>query len=161
MKYETDRVVVKRSDIHGRGMFAKRDLKKGERIIEYVGELITHSEANRRGSETYLKANNVNGAVYLFTLNKKYVIDGDVDYNAAKYVNHSCDPNCEAINHLGRIYFVAKKNIKKNEELFFDYAYEYNEHYQDHPCKCGARKCVGYIVDDVGRKKLNRQLAKA
>ncbi len=161
VKYETDRVVVRRSGIHGRGMFAKRNIKEGETIIEYVGDLITHAEADRRGNATYLKADNMNGAVYLFTLNKKYVIDGDVDYNIAKYVNHSCEPNCEAVNILNHIYFVAKREILKCEELFFDYAYEYTENYNDHPCKCGASKCVGYIVNDEGRKKiLNRQQTK-
>lgn len=158
MKFETSRVVVKTSEVHGAGMFSKKFIGEGETIIEYVGEIISHDEADIRGEETLESSDNEKGAVYLFTLNKRHVIDGNVDYNFAKYMNHSCEPNCDAIIQYGRIFLIAARDIEPGEELFFDYSYEYDIHYQDHPCRCGTSKCVGFIVNEEGRKKIRKEI---
>src|SRR5476651_2033781 len=87
----------KKSGVHGWRIFDKMDITKGASIIEYLGEKITKAEAERRGPKliAYAKKHKQSGAVYLFILNKKYDIDGHVDYNTAKFINHSCFPNCE------------------------------------------------------------------
>lgn len=150
MKVTASKYIVKRkSDIHGYGIFAKMDIPNGTRIIEYVGEKITKAEAQRRGPllVEYAKQHHEHGAVYLFILNKKYDIDGHVHYNTAKYVNHSCDPNCEVDVIRGRIWVIAKRDIRKGKELSYNYSYEVEE-FEDHPCRCASTRCAGYIVDE-------------
>jgi len=139
-------IVVKKSGIHQKGVFAKKDIPKGTRIIEYVGERVTHVEADRR----------TKSRIYAFILNKRYCIDGNVTYNTAKYINHSCDPNCEVDIIRGHIWIIAIRNIKKGEELNYNYNFEYDKDYKDDPCKCGAKRCVGYILDEDDWPKLKR-----
>ncbi len=152
-------VIIKKSKIHGTGVYAARDFKKGEKIIEYKGEKITKKESERRAEEQLRKhkKNPQEGAVYIFELNKKYDLDGNIPENKAKYINHSCDPNAEAINEKGRIWIVAKKKIKKGEEITYNYGYDL-ENYEEHPCKCGSKNCLGYIVAPEHRKKLKKIL---
>jgi uncharacterized protein len=149
MPMQSKYIVKKKSSIHGYGIFAKIDIPQGARIIEYVGEIITKAEAERRGPllVEYAKKRSEAGAVYIFELNKRYDIDGHVHYNTAKYINHSCDPNCETEIIRGHIWITAKRDIKKGEELFYNYGYDL-ETFEDHPCRCGAKRCVGYIVDE-------------
>lgn len=151
-------ITVKKSKIHSTGVFAKKKIKKGTRVIEYVGEKVTKAEAEKRAVKP-LNRNSKNreyGAVYIFDLNKRYDIDGYVSYNTARYINHSCDPNCESEIIKGKIYIIAIRDIKKSEELSYNYGYAY-EDYEDHPCACKTDKCVGYILAEEHWPKLKRK----
>lgn len=147
------------SSIHNKGVFATKDIPKGTRIIEYVGEKITKSEAERRADKQFQRAERdpSNGAVYLFTLNKRYDIDGNVHYNTARFINHSCDPNCESDVIRGKIWIISTRDIKSGEELTYDYGYDLDD-WQDHPCRCGKPNCIGYIVAQEHWPKLKRIL---
>jgi len=146
------------SRIHDTGIFATLEIPPETRIVEYIGEKITKSEANRRGLALFESAKAAGGgAVYIFQLNKRYDIDGNVPENIARLINHSCDPNCEAQIIKGRIWIVSIREIEKGEELNYDYHYEL-EHFLDHPCKCGSDNCPGFIVGSDSRKKLNKIL---
>ncbi len=148
------------SSIHNQGMFARVNIKAGEKVIEYVGELVPKAESEKRCLEWDAKARKSGeGLVYIFDLNEKYDLDGNTDDNPAKFINHSCDENCEAINEDDRIFIYAKKDIKKDEELSFDYGYDI-ECFLDHPCRCGSDNCVGYIVAKDSRPKLKKLLRK-
>ncbi len=146
------------SRIHDNGIFAARDIPLETRIIEYIGRKITKAEANRRGLALFESSKTVGGgAVYIFQLNKKYDIDGNVPENHARLINHSCDPNCEARKIRGRIWIVALRDVTAGEELTYDYGYDL-EHFLDHPCKCGSENCLGYIVGTDSHKKLKKIL---
>lgn len=161
-KIEVDNewIEVRQSPIHGYGCFAIKTIPKDTRILQYVGEKITKTESNRRGllQEERAKKNG-DGLVYIFELNKRYDIDGNVPENTARYVNHSCEPNCEAVNIRGRIWYVALRDIEEGEEVFIDYGYDM-EHFLDHPCRCGTESCVGYIVHKSQRWRVRRMLGK-
>ncbi len=101
-----------------------------------------------------------NGMVYVFELNKRYDIDGDVDYNFAKFINHSCNPNCEVDIIDNEIWISSIKRIKKGDELFYNYGYPFDTDFVDHICKCGSRNCVGYILSDNDWPKLKKELKK-
>jgi hypothetical protein len=149
---------VKSSKIHGRGLYATTGIEEGTDIIKYVGEKITKKESTKRALEWEEQARETGeGLVYIFELDDKYDIDGRLGENPARYMNHSCDGNCEAINYDGEIWIVAQKNIKKGEELVYDYGYDM-EHFLDHPCKCGSDNCIGYIVREDQRKKVKKLL---
>jgi uncharacterized protein len=154
-------IIKKKSGVHGYGIFAKIDIPKDTRIIEYVGEKITKAEADRRGPILieYAKKHKQAGAVYIFVLNKKYDIDGHVEYNTAKYINHSCEPNCEVDIIRGRIWIIALRDIKKNEELFYNYSYDMDT-YEEHPCLCKTSKCPGFITAEEHWPKLRKILNK-
>ncbi|WYJ07825.1 SET domain-containing protein-lysine N-methyltransferase [Opitutia bacterium KCR 482] len=152
-KYE-----VRKSPIHGNGVFAACDIAEGEWIIDYLGEKIDKEESNRRGlaNEEAAKSSG-GGAVYIFELDDKYDIDGNFEYNDARFINHACRTNCEAVNEDGTIKFYATRDIKKGEELLYNYGYAL-EHFLDHPCRCGFPECVGYIVAEWDRLKLRKLL---
>ncbi len=146
------------STIHGYGLFATAEIVEGTRIIEYVGEKITKAESTRRAlawEEAARKSGD--GLVYIFDLNKRYDLDGNYPENTARYINHSCEPNCEAVNFRGHIWIVAIQDISVGEELSFDYGYDL-EHFLDHPCRCGTKGCVGYIVRRDQHRKLKKIL---
>lgn len=149
-------IIKRKSSIHGYGIFAKRFIPKETRVVEYIGEKITKAEAERRGPKLveYAKSHKEHGAVYLFELNKKYDIDGHVHYNTAKYINHSCDPNCEVQIIRGHIWIIALRNINESEELFYNYGYDDLQEYHEHPCYCGADRCVGFILSEDHWPKL-------
>ena len=140
----------KKSSLHGSGLFAYCNIKKGEQVIEYIGDKVTKKEGDKRADKQIKKAekNKKNGMVYVFELNKKYDIDGGVARNYARYINHSCDPNCEVEIIDNHIWIIAIKNIIKNNELSYNYGYSYDTDYYEHPCKCRSSKCVGYILND-------------
>ncbi len=147
---------VKRSKIHGSGVFATKDIKKNTPIIEYIGERITKSEGDRRSQRRLKKYLNSNatGSVYIFELNKKYDIDGSHYYNRARYINHSCNPNCEVEIKNEKIWIISLKKISKNEELSYDYGYNFDKNdFRDHVCKCGSKKCIGFIISSNDWKK--------
>jgi hypothetical protein len=115
---------VKRSSA-GLGLYADIDIKKGTTIIEYVGHRIP--------------AKDTVSNLYIFNVNSKWDIDGSPRWNTARYINHSCRPNCEAINRRGRIFIVAKKNIKAGEELHYNYGKDYFDALKEMGCRC--EKC--------------------
>lgn len=152
-------IIVKNSLIHGRGVFAKCFIPKGTRIIEYVGERITKKESDRRGDLLVKrhKQNQALGAVYLFELNKRHDIDGNVSYNTARFINHSCDPNAETEIIRGKIWIIALRDIQKGEEIFYNYGYGI-EDYEDHPCRCLTNRCIGFILSEDLWPKLKQKL---
>ena len=153
--------VVKGSKIHGRGMFASKEIPRGTRIIEYTGERITKAEGWRRELKRQDRAaRGQDGCIYIFELNQKTDIDGSVLWNTARYINQSCKPNCESQITRGRVWVVALRKIKPGEELSYDYYYDY-QHYQDHPCRCGAEDCAGYIVKAPQRWRVRHAHKKA
>ncbi|RME52278.1 SET domain-containing protein-lysine N-methyltransferase [Candidatus Woesearchaeota archaeon] len=152
---DSEWIVVGRSHVHEQGVFAKKDIPKGTRIIEYTGEKITKAESARRSE----RENGHAGQVYIFELNKRYDIDGAVGGSDAIYINHSCEPNCEVEIIRGRIWIVALRDIKEGEELGYDYNFDL-EDFEEHPCNCGSKKCRGFIVGEEHWPKLKRLLAK-
>jgi len=151
-------IIVKASKIHNKGVYAKTSIPAGTKIIEYVGEKISKAEAQRR-AEIPLgrhKKNQKNGAVYIFDLNKKQDLDGDVPYNTARFINHACEPNCEAENVRGHVWIISIKDIQPGEELTYNYGYYFDE-YEDHRCNCGSEGCVGYILDKKYWPRLKRR----
>ena len=149
---------VKTSEIHGHGLYATSDIEEDTQIIQYVGEKITKEESKKRALEWEDEARETGeGLVYIFELDGKYDIDGRLGDNPARYMNHSCDGNCEAINSDGEIWIVAIQDIKQGDELVYDYGYDM-EHFLDHPCLCGSRNCIGYIVREDQRAKVKKLL---
>ena len=148
--------VVKSSSIHNRGVFAARDIAKGERVIEYRGEKISKKESERRGIAHFDASKTTgDGAVYLFILNKKHDLDGSMDWNDARLINHSCTPNCRVEIVRGRIWIVARREIAAGAELTFDYGFSFKE-WPLHPCRCGSPRCAGFIVAADQRWRLRR-----
>ena len=141
---------IKKSKIDNRGLYAATNIKKDTKIIEYKGKIITVKE-----TETNPKFDNEK-AIYLFNLNKKYDLDGDFKYNTARLINHSCDPNCEVDGVGLKLWIYALKDIKKNEELTYDYGFSFDKDYRDFPCRCGAKKCVGFIVNSQSRWRIKK-----
>ena len=139
---------IKKSKIDNRGLYAATNIKKDTKIIEYKGKIITVKE-----TETNPKFDN-DKAIYLFNLNKKYDLDGDFKYNTARLINHSCDPNCEVDSVGLKLWIYALKDIKKNEELTYDYGFSFDKDYKDFPCKCAQKKCVGFIVNSQSRWRI-------
>ena len=118
------------------GGFALCKIKKGTPIIEYVGEKISKAESLVR-----CEANNP----YIFNLDDELDLDGDVGWNPAKFINHSCQPNAEAEFFGDQIWIMAIRDIKAGEEVTFNYSYDLAD-YKEHPCRCGTTSCVGYMV---------------
>ncbi|MDO8460444.1 MAG: SET domain-containing protein-lysine N-methyltransferase [Nanoarchaeota archaeon] len=151
---------VKNSKIHGNGIYASIDIKKGTKIIEYVGNKVTKEEADIVSDRQLelAKGNKGIGEVYLFELNDTHDIDGNVGWNPARFINHSCEPNCEVEIENDKIWIVALKDIKKGKELSYDYGYD-AEDFKDHKCKCGSENCFGYIVGEDYREDAKKKLA--
>jgi uncharacterized protein len=138
---------LRESSIQGRGGFAIRPIRKGTRIIEYVGERISPDEADTRYDDGRMGRHHT----FLFSVDSKTVIDAAVDGNEARFINHSCAPNCEAIDERKRIYIEAIRSIAPGEELTYDYAYERDGTEDEdweriYMCKCGAPTCRGTIL---------------
>lgn len=135
------------SSIQGTGAFATRRIRKGERIIEYVGERITQADADRRYDDEAMGRHHT----FLFNLDEKTVLDAGTLHNEARYINHSCAPNCEALIEKKRIYIFALRALEVGEELVYDYAYERTEDMGTdseslYVCRCGAPECRGTIL---------------
>lgn len=138
---------IRRSAIAGRGAFATRDIKRGERVIEYLGERISHAVADARYDDETMKRHHT----FLFSVSRRTVIDASVNGNDARFINHSCAPNCEAVITRSRVFIVAIKPISAGDELFYDYGYERDgtetaEDEARYACACGAAKCRGTIL---------------
>jgi len=151
--------VVRQSHIHGRGVFAARRIRKGTRVVEYTGERIDNDEADRRYDDTRMKRHHT----FLFTLDRNTCIDGAISAGGgdASFINHSCDPNCEAIITGKKIFIHARRTIEPGEELAYDYQYERTGDNDDelekfYFCKCGAPNCRGSIMKADKKKKTTR-----
>ena len=139
-------MTIRPSPIHGMGAFANRELASGTRVIEYVGEKIDKAESNRRCS--------VNNAC-IFYLDEQFNLDGNFEWNPARYLNHSCTPNCDARLMEGRIWLAASRGIRAGEELTFNYGYDLVE-YREHPCRCGTADCAGFMVAEEFGERMRR-----
>jgi SET domain-containing protein len=128
------RVWVAQSRIAGQGLFAAQDIKKGTRIIQYIGEKIPKDESTHRLAQ---------GNAYIFSFNEHYDIDGKTRKNKARYINHSCDPNCAVDITKRTIWIIALRDIIAGEELSYNYGYDAKKYV----CTCGAKHCCGYILD--------------
>jgi len=153
---------LRESSIQGRGAFATRRIRKGARIIEYTGERISQDEADKRYDDEAMGRHHT----FLFTLDEKTVIDAAVDGNEARFINHSCDPNCQALIEDDKIFIYALKDISPGEELVYDYAYERaegmdEESEQLYACRCGAKNCRGTILAPPKPPKRARKARKA
>ena len=150
------RIQVRRSGVHGKGVFALQDIPEGETIIEYVGEIISWKEADRRQSSDPDDPNHT----FFFSIGDgKKVIDANVGGNAARWINHSCDPNCEAEedDDTHRVFIKAIRNIKAGEELNYDYGLVIDEPYTkklkaEYPCWCGSKNCRGTLLAPKRRR---------
>ena len=140
----------KKSNIHRHGLSAAHNIKKGQKIIQYKGKKVSLHKV-----ETDPKYNN-DKEIYLFNLNKKYDLDGDFKFNTARLINHSCNPNCEVLGYKKQLWIFAMRDIKKNEELTYDYGFGYDKDYKQFVCKCGANNCVGYIVREGSRWRIKK-----
>ena len=145
----------KSSNIDNRGLFASKNIKKGTKIIYYIGKIIT-----KKQTENNPKFDN-DKAIYLFNLNNRYDLDGDFTYNTARLINHSCNPNCEVEGKGLKLWISSIKDIKKNEELTYDYGFSFDENYKDFPCKCGSKNCCGYIVREGSRWRIKKKKEKS
>ncbi|GAB2661370.1 SET domain-containing protein [Arenimonas aestuarii] len=155
------KIEARRSAIHGNGVFATDAIAKGERVVRYKGLLRTHDEAD----EVYADDPDT-GHTFLFTLNDKYVIDANVDGNDARWINHSCDPNCEAVweesdtgkKRKDRIYIEAMRDISPGEELTYNYGITLVEAHTAKQkaiwaCRCGSSRCTGTMLQPKAGKK--------
>jgi len=146
---ETNLLIFKQSPIHGTGGFAKANIPRDTRVIEYLGEKLDKQESLRR-----CELSNQ----YIFTLNQEQDLDGNVEWNPARFLNHSCDPNCEAELSDDRIWIVTLQDIRAGEELTFNYGFDL-EDYKGYPCYCGSPNCVGYIVAEEFFDHVRKQKA--
>ncbi|MCZ7590691.1 MAG: SET domain-containing protein-lysine N-methyltransferase [Kiritimatiellae bacterium] len=134
-------VVARRSPVHGTGVFAIKPIPKGARIIEYKGRRVLWSDHKEKK----------NGHTELFHISAKYVLDPSRDGNDARYINHSCAPNCETMQDGERVFVFALRNIKPGEELFYDYGLVLGRCFTReeallHRCRCGSRNCRGTML---------------
>ena len=146
--------MVRRSPIQGRGVFAARPIPKGARIVEYTGEKISWSESDRRYDDAAMARHHT----FLFILSTRTVIDAAVRGSEARFINHSCTPNCESVIEGGRIWIEATRRIRTGEELSYDYAYarsgdETPEDEAMYRCRCGTRQCRGTILLPPKRRR--------
>jgi uncharacterized protein len=157
----SDLIEVRRSDVHGLGVFAAKRIPKGARIIEYVGERVSHDEADRRYEEK--EANDSH--TFLFIVDSKTVIDAGVDGNDARFFNHSCDPNCESTVEKRRVYIEAIRDIESGTELTYDYQIQREDDDPDNidevfACRCGFAKCRGTMLWPTERKPKRKKAKK-
>ena len=141
---------IQKSKIDNNGLYASKDIKKGTRIIEYKGKIIS-----TKLSAINPKFDN-SKAIYLFNLNKRYDLDGDFKFNIARLINHSCDPNCEVLGDGLKVWVYAMKNINKGDELSYDYGFAFDKDFRQFPCKCGSKNCIGYIVREGSRWRVKK-----
>lgn len=146
-KRASPRIQVRRSGVHGKGVFALGSFTKGERIVEYTGQIITWKEALRRHPHDPADPNHT----FYFHIDDGRVIDGKFGGNAAKWINHACQPNCETDEDDGRVWIKAKRAIKPGEELNYDYGLILDGRHtakikKEFECRCGSRKCRGTLL---------------
>src|ERR1700723_397008 len=153
---------VRHSPIHGYGVFAARRIRKGTTVIEYLGDRVSHAQADARYEDKDPNDNHT----FLFTVDAKTVIDAGVSGNEARYINHGCDPNCESTTLNKRIFIEAIRTIRRGEELCYDYQIQRDN--DDAPnvdevfaCRCGAKNCRGSMLEAAKKpRKPVRQIAR-
>lgn len=141
------RIQVRKSGVHGKGVFAVRPIPQGDTIIEYTGEVITWKEALRRHPHDPDDPHHT----FYFHIDDGRVIDAKYGGNAARWINHACEPNCEADELDGRVFIKALRNLKPGEELFYDYGLVFDGRHtaalkKQFACHCGARRCRGTML---------------
>ena len=157
------KIVARLSPIHGNGVFADEAIAKGERIVRYKGKLRDHEAVDRIYGEL-----DENGHTFLFTLNEDYVVDANVDGNIARWINHSCQPNCEAVieeNGKGKrqkdkIFIQAIRDIAEGEELTYNYGIVLDEPHTAKlkklwACRCGAKRCTGTMLQPKRKTRVS------
>ena len=152
------RIQTRQSGVHGKGVFALQDIAAGDTLIEYLGEIISWKEALRRHPHDPAQPNHT----FYFHIDDKNVIDGKVHGNAAKWINHACDPNCEADEVDGRIFIKALRDIPAGEELNYDYGLVIDLPYTpellaEFPCWCGSENCRGTLLAAKPEKKKKKK----
>jgi SET domain-containing protein len=153
---------VRRSKIHGRGVFATRRIRKGTRVVEYVGERISHKEADRRHENRDPDDNHT----FLFIVDGRTIIDAGVDGNEARWINHCCDPNCESVIDDRRVFIEAIRTIQPGEELSYDYEIKREKGDPANvdevfACRCGAATCRGTMLEERKRPRKRKAVKKA
>ena len=141
------RIQVRRSGVHGKGVFATQDIAAGETIIEYLGEVISWPEAQERHPHNPSEPNHT----FYFHIDENHVIDALYGGNSSRWINHACEPNCEADEQGGRVFINALRNIKAGEELNYDYGLVIEARYSaqlkaEYSCRCGAKNCRGTLL---------------
>jgi SET domain-containing protein len=152
-------IIVRHSKVHGYGCFARCDIKKGTRLIEYVGDRISHKQADKR----YEDADPNDNHTFLFIADRKTVIDASFGGNESRFINHSCDGNCTSEIEKGRVFIDATRDIRKGEELGYDYQIPRDRN--DPPnvdkvyaCRCGSPKCRGTMLWPAKRPKPRKKV---
>lgn len=141
------RIQIRRSGVHGKGVFALRTIEAGETIIEYTGELISWKEALRRHPHDPGDPNHT----FYFHIDDGRVIDAKFGGNSSRWINHSCDPNCESDEEDGRVFIKARRRLRPGEELFYDYRLSIDERLtpalkRQYACHCGSARCRGTML---------------
>lgn len=141
------RIQVRRSGVHGKGVFAVAPIRCGERVIEYTGELITWKQALRRHPHDPSDPNHT----FFFHIDDKHVIDAKVGGNVSRWINHACETNCEADEQDGRVFIKARRDLQPGEELFYDYGLVIDGRLtpslkKQYPCRCGSDHCRGTLL---------------
>ncbi|RYF41884.1 MAG: SET domain-containing protein, partial [Comamonadaceae bacterium] len=155
------KIQTRKSGIHGKGVFAVQDIAEGETLIEYVGEVVSWKEAQRRHPHDPKDPNHT----FYFHVDEDRVIDAKYGGNSSRWINHSCDPNCEADEEGGRVFIKALQNIPAGTELNYDYGLILDEPYTqkvlaEYPCWCGAKNCRGTLLapkDEPKKKKKKKK----
>lgn len=148
--------------MHGKGVFAVQDIPAGERLIEYVGEIIGWDEAQSRHPHDPAQPNHT----FYFHVDEDRVIDAAYGGNSSRWINHSCDPNCEADEEDGRIFIKSLRPIKAGQELNYDYGLVIDEPMTlellaDYPCWCGSTQCRGTLLAPLEKKKAKKKKKKS
>ena len=145
---------VRKSKVHGKGVFATRRIRKGTRTVEYLGDRVTHAESDRRYEDHDVNDNHT----FLFIVDRGVVIDAGVNGNEARFINHSCNGNCESVIEKRRVFIEALRTIEPGEELNYDY--QIGREKGDPPnvdeiyaCRCGSPKCRGTMLWPPKRPK--------
>ena len=141
---KTRRSIVRRSGIHGRGVFATTFIPGGTRLIEYKGERVTDDERDADDASTH---------TFLFMVDDELVIDGARNGNSARWINHCCEPNCEAVDEEGRVFIETLRAVAPGEEITIDYNLYLEVRYtaalkRQYACRCGAEQCRGTMLED-------------
>ena len=134
---------VRRSGVHGRGVYATQFISEGTRIIEYTGQRVSWEDAPNEENNPH---------TFNFGLESGEVINPEIGGNEARWINHSCDPNCEAIEENGRVFIYALRNLRPGEELFYDYALQVDEPItsevaEESRCFCRTSRCRGTMLE--------------
>ena len=152
--YPGHRIQVRRSGVHGKGVFALAGIAEGETLVEYRGEVVSWDEAQRRHPHDPANPNHT----FFFHIDEKRVIDGGIKGNSARWINHSCAPNCEADEEGGRVFIKALRNIDAGEELFYSYGLMIEQRQTaklkaEYACWCGAPSCTGTMLASKRQRK--------